>query len=102
MTRPPHPKAAITLRGLLLLSVAAFWLQAPALARADEATKERESFLKSNSKFLEAFRKPVGKPALATVRILTDGKEVALGTVIGPDGWIVTKASKISYRPVVR
>jgi serine protease Do len=78
-------------------------LQAPAFVRADEESKEsRDNFLKTNTKFLEAFRKPVEKPAHATVRVLTDGKEVALGTVIGPDGWILTKASEISARPVVK
>jgi serine protease Do len=102
MTRTPHPKTAMTLRGLFFLTLAALLLQAPAPARADEAPKERDNFLKTNTKFLEAFKKPVEKSAHATVRVLTDGKEVALGTIIGPDGWVLTKASEISYRPVVR
>jgi serine protease Do len=97
MTRTLPPKAAITHRGLLVATLAALALCAA--VRADEAPK---NYLRTNEKFLEAFRKPVAKPALATVRILTDGKEVALGTVTGPDGWILTKASEISSRPVVR
>jgi serine protease Do len=102
MTRTPHPKAATTLRGLAFFAVAALWLQSATPARADEAPKERDSFLKTNPKYLEAFRTPVEKSARATVRVLTDSKEVALGTIIGPDGWILTKASEVSYRPVVR
>jgi serine protease Do len=99
MTRTPHSKTAFAVRGLLVVALTALALQVPAFARADEAP---ENFLKTNKKFLEAFRQPAAKPALATVRVLTDGKEVALGTVIGPDGWILTKASEVCSRPVVK
>src|SRR5258708_4856056 len=98
MTRTPH-----SVRGLLIVAVTALLLHAAARARADEAPAEsRDNFLKTNKKFLEAFRQPVAKPAQATVRVLTDGKDAALGTVIGPDGWVLTKASEISFRPVVK
>src|SRR5260370_11282631 len=97
MTRTPH-----SVRGLLVVAVTALLLHA-APARADEAPAEsRDNFLKTNKKFLEAFRQPVAKPAQATVRVLTDGKDAALGTVIGPDGWVLTKASEISSRPVIK
>jgi serine protease Do len=36
------------------------------------------------------------------VRVLCDGKEVALGTVVGPDGWILTKASELKGKIVCR
>ncbi len=104
MTRTPHFRTALAVRGLFAVAFVAFLAQSPAFVRAaDEAPKEsRENFLKTNAKFLEVFKKPVEKPALATVRVLTDGKEVALGTVVGPDGWVLTKASEISARPVVK
>jgi serine protease Do len=44
---------------------------------------------------LHAFQAVVAKPSHSTVRVQCDGKDVALGTVIGPDGWILTKASQL-------
>jgi len=42
-----------------------------------------------------AFRPLVTEVSRCVVRIRCDGKESALGTIIGPDGWIVTKASEL-------
>ncbi len=42
-----------------------------------------------------AFRPLVVEVARCVVRVRCDGKEAALGTIIGPDGWIVTKASEL-------
>lgn len=42
-----------------------------------------------------AFRPLVGEVARCVVRVRSDGKDVALGTIIGPDGWIVSKASEL-------
>src|SRR5262249_28892077 len=36
------------------------------------------------------FREVVARPAQSTVRVLVKGKEVALGAVVGADGWVVT------------
>jgi serine protease Do len=36
------------------------------------------------------------------VRVKCDGREVALGTIVGPDGWIVTKASQLKGRTLCR
>jgi hypothetical protein len=36
------------------------------------------------------------------VRIKCDGSEVALGTVVGPDGWVLSKASQLKGRVVCR
>ena len=46
-------------------------------------------------KMKQAFRDVVAKPSEATVRVLVDGKEVAFGTIVEPDGWILTKWSEI-------
>lgn len=48
-----------------------------------------------NSKVLKAFRGSMGDHWMSTVRVLVDGKQVAMGTVVRRDGWIVTKASEI-------
>ena len=49
---------------------------------------------RNNPKIVQAFRDVVKKPSEATVRVLLDGKEVALGAVVDGDnssGWIITK-----------
>lgn len=42
-----------------------------------------------------AFKDVVAQANEATVRIFSEGKELALGTVIGPNGWIITKYSEL-------
>ena len=42
-----------------------------------------------------AFRPLVADANKATVRVRCGGKDAALGTVVGPDGWILTKASEL-------
>jgi serine protease Do len=41
----------------------------------------------------QAFREVVAEARLATVEVRRRGRRVAMGGVVGPDGWIVTKAS---------
>ena len=54
---------------------------------------------RNGPKILELFREVVAKPSESTVRILVDGKEVALGTIVDADGWIITKWSEIKASP---
>ena len=44
----------------------------------------------------------VAEARQATVRVRCDGQDKALGTIVGPDGWILTKASEISGKVVCR
>ncbi len=44
----------------------------------------------------------VANAGQCAVRILSDDKEVALGTIVGPDGWILTKASELKGKVVCR
>ncbi|MBX9681061.1 MAG: PDZ domain-containing protein [Gemmataceae bacterium] len=54
-----------------------------------------QQFTRKNQKFVEAF-KPVVAPATnSTVRIIVDGKDAAIGMIVGPDGWILTKANDL-------
>lgn len=46
-----------------------------------------------NPQFLATFRSATADASRSTVRILCDDKEAALGTIVGPDGWILTKHS---------
>ncbi len=61
-----------------------------AVAQAAEVT-ERDAYVVKN-----AFRDIVSTPAQSTVRILCDGRRAALGTIVGADGLILTKASELS------
>jgi serine protease Do len=57
---------------------------------------------KSSPAVLAAFKPVVAGPAESTVRVLCGGKETALGTVVGADGWILTKGSLLKGRTVCR
>jgi len=50
---------------------------------------------KSNPTFLALFKPVVETPAKSTVRVLVDGKDAALGTVVSQDGYVLTKASEV-------
>jgi serine protease Do len=58
--------------------------------------------LRSDPAVLAAFRSVVAKPSQSTARILCDGKDAALGTIVAGDGWIITKASLLKGKIVVR
>ena len=47
------------------------------------------------SKLLAPFQPIVAKANSATVRILCDEKDAALGTIVTADGYILTKASEL-------
>jgi len=51
--------------------------------------------LRNSPKIVKLFRPAVAKTSESTVRVVCDGKDAALGAVIGPDGWIITKASEL-------
>src|SRR5262245_15138981 len=51
--------------------------------------------IKANPTFLALFKPVVESPAKSTVRVLVDGKEAALGTVVSQDGYVLTKASEV-------
>lgn len=54
---------------------------------------------KDSLDFLKSFEETIQKARDCVVSIQCSGKEVALGTIIGPDGWILTKASELSGDP---
>lgn len=82
-----HPLAAL---GTVLILTAA----APA--------QPRDDFQRNSPKVRAAFRDAVVKASQSTVRVKCDGKEAALGIVIKPDGWIITKASELKNPIVVQ
>lgn len=72
---------------LACLTLAAILVGVPASAQ--------ESTLRLNAQFRTLFE-PVIAPAVAsTVVVRSAGKDLCLGTIIGPDGWILTKYSEL-------
>jgi serine protease Do len=69
--------------------ITGLWIAVPAPV---DAQANLTDFLRTNPKFLENFRDVVVDASAATVRVRSDGKDVALGLVVEPDGWILTKA----------
>lgn len=76
--------------GAFVLAGTLFWAGNPAQTRAAETL-----YLKSHERFLELFGPSIADASRSTVRVVSGGDEVALGTVVTGDGWIVTKASQI-------
>lgn len=93
-----------THRWLLALVALSLFAGAPNRLWADdkEAPRKetpREVPAKDSSKYLAAFKEVVAKASQTTVRVQCDGKDVALGAVVGADGWILTKASELKGSP---
>jgi serine protease Do len=70
--------------------VVALSLAGPLAAQPSSAEHQR-----SGPKVLQAFRDIVAKASDSTVRVQCDGRDVSLGTVVGADGWVLTKASDL-------
>jgi serine protease Do len=49
-----------------------------------------------------AFQEALGRASAATVRVVAEGEEVALGAVVEADGYIVTKASVLGGKIICR
>ena len=69
------------------------WIGCVSSAQA-QSPKDAE-FTQANPKFVAAFKESVAGPSQSTVRILCAGKDTALGMIVGPDGWILTKANDL-------
>jgi serine protease Do len=55
----------------------------------------KDEAYKSSTKVMSAFRAIEEKARNSTVKVLVDGKEKALGTVVGADGYVLTKNSQL-------
>jgi serine protease Do len=68
-------------------------------AGAQPATADLQ---RSSPKILTAFRDVVEQPSQYTVRVRADGKDAALGIIVEPDGWVLTKASELKGKLTCR
>jgi serine protease Do len=60
-----------------------------------QALAQRTPLVRNSAAVVAAFKPVVAKPAESTVRVLSDNEQLALGTIISADGYIVTKASEL-------
>jgi serine protease Do len=69
-----------------------------ALSRSASANDRRlsESQFKDGLHVHEAFRQVVARVNASTVAVLAGGRQIALGAIVSPDGYILTKASDLS------
>src|SRR3954452_17765862 len=81
------------LRRILVLAV--FVLSAGATLA--QQVKDPNAY-RNAPKILQAFREVVAKPSESTVRVLADGKEVAYGTIVDADGWVLSKWSEVEHK----
>jgi len=79
-----------------ILAIILIFVAAPALAqRGGQAGN-----LRNSPDVRAAFRSVVAEANQSTVRVLCDGKDAAFGTIVGADGWIISKYSEL-HEPIV-
>jgi serine protease Do len=95
-------------RRLTVVALAAFCVLQGVLACAEGPPRDRGRVRreaangKNEPAVRSAFQEVLGRASAATVRVLADGEEVALGAVVEPDGYLVTKASVLKGKIVCR
>ena len=55
---------------------------------------------RNNQSTLRAFRESIGDKWKSTVQVLDKNRQVALGAIVSPDGWIVSKSSEVPDRTI--
>lgn len=65
------------------------------IAQGRGGREPARDYLRSGPKFLAAFRGVVESTRPSVVRIRCDGKDTALGCIVGADGWVLTKAADL-------
>jgi serine protease Do len=65
------------------------------LAGSRSVSAQKDDIRRDGPALKAAFKAVVAAPSDSTVRIQCDGQDVALGTIVGADGWIVTKNSEL-------
>src|SRR4051812_43255104 len=81
---------------VLSLVAAAFVLAAAPSANAQRFRGPDKEITKSGDALKGAFKEVVLDANESTVRVRADGKDVAMGTVVSDDGYILTKASELA------
>jgi len=80
---------------VLLIALGVLAAGAPTASAQFYRNERPDAFLRDNAK-MKALVKPVlSDAAKSIVKILNDKKDLCLGTVVGRDGWIITKYSEL-------
>lgn len=95
MTQNPSTRGWIGRLTVSLVLVAGAVTVTPAYAQRGDVYRESPSVM-------SAFRNVVEQAREWVVEVQCEGRRVALGTVVGADGWILTKASEIAGDVVCR
>ena len=66
-----------------------------AAALSSAQGQQSQSLLRSSPQMLAVLSEVAAKASAYTVRVKSGDKDVALGTIVRPDGWILTKASEL-------
>lgn len=91
------------MRRILTAAGSVLALAVPLLLPSVGSAQTREAFLKSAPRILEVFAEVVARPSESTARVVCEGKEVALATIVEADGLLLTKFSElVGTEPVVR
>src|SRR5262245_34922625 len=73
------------------------------LGQATPVLAQRSAPLIRNSPtVVAAFKNVVAKPSESTVRVMSDDQDAALGAIVSADGFIVSKASELRGKLVVK
>ncbi len=64
-------------------------------AWAQRGGRSLASNLRNGRDVKTAFKSVVAKASQSTVRVMSGGRDIALGAVVGADGWIITKYSEL-------
>jgi len=87
-------------RNSVLFLTLIFILSASPLANAQRGfgrgqRDDKPNSFKENPKMVAVFHDVVATPAKSVVRVQCDARNVALGTIVDKDGWILTKNSEL-------
>jgi S1-C subfamily serine protease len=100
-TKPGQPAAPEKLKGLS--DELESRLRSQLKQEEERPRRSRSEAVQKNSKaVLGAFREAVSAANRATIRVVCDGKDAALGTIVGSDGWVLTKHSQVKGKIVCR
>jgi serine protease Do len=80
--------------GLVLIVVV--WFACPASGQTTRRAREDPLSFRTNPRMMSAFGSAVGRASRSVVRVMAGEKELALGTVVSADGYILTKNSEIA------
>ena len=83
-----YVRNALIAAGLLAFSI-------PTASAQFYRPEKPDAFMRDNAKIKSIVKPVLAEVAKSVVKILADGKEVCLGTVVDSDGWIITKVSEL-------